>query len=76
MIKINKITLDIYQEADNEVGSEHAIIEVNPALIDLFEDNKPDYYFTIKTEHGFSFNNKEEISELFERIETLVYQAN
>ena len=75
MIKINKITLDLYQEADNNVGSEHALIEVKPALVDLFDDNKPNYYFTIKSEHGFSFNDKEEIAELFERIETLVYQS-
>ena len=75
MIQINKITLDLYQEADNEVGSEHATIEVKPALISLFDDDKIDYFYTIKTDHGFSFNDKEEILELFIRIEKLIEQS-
>ena len=73
-MKINKITFEYYQEADNEVGSEELEVIVNPALIGLFKDNKSDYYITLKSEHGFSFNNSDEVIELFQKTEILVNQ--
>lgn len=72
---INKITIELYQEADNEVGSEHAEITVQPVLIGLFNNDKIDHYYTFKSEHGFSFDDKTEIIELFNKIEKIVNQA-
>ena len=72
---INKLTIEIYQEADNEVGSDHAEIIVNPAVIGLFNNDKPDYYYTFKSEDGFSFNDKNEILELFNKIESIINQT-
>ena len=71
MIQVTKITLEITQEASNTVGFENAEISVNPALLNLFDGDKPDYYFTIKTDDGFSFDDKNEIIELFTRIEKI-----
>lgn len=75
-ILINKLTVELYHEADNDIGSEHATIEVNPVLIGLFDtNNNIDHYYTFKSEAGFSFDNKEEISELFTRIEKIVNEC-
>lgn len=74
-MKINKITFEYYQEADNEVGSEELEVIVNPTLIGLFTNkNECDYYITLKSEHGFSFDNSDEIIELFKKIEIIVNQ--
>ena len=72
-ITINKLTIELYQEADNTIGSEHAEIIVNPASIGLFHEEKDSFFYIFKSEHGFSFDNKEELKELFDRIETIVY---
>ena len=69
---INKLTIEIYQEADNEVGSELAEIIVNPVLIGLFNNDKPDYFYTFKSEDGFSFNDKDEVLQLFNKISAIV----
>lgn len=72
-IIINRITIELYQEADNNVGSEHAEIIVKPALIGLFnEKNEKDYFLTLKSVHGFSFNNKEELMKLFFNVEKII----
>ena len=73
---INKITIEICQEPDNEVGSQQAEIIVSPALIGLFEHHKPSYYYTIKSPDGFSFNDKQELIELFESIEEIVSKCD
>jgi len=72
---INGITIELYQEADNQVGSEHATVEVKPALIELWNGEKNEHFFTFKSEHGFSFNDKEEIIKLFDKIEKIVELA-
>ena len=72
-ITINKLTIELYQEADNKIGHEEAEIIVNPVLIGLFDNEKDSFFYTFKSEHGFSFEDKEEIKELFDRIETIVY---
>lgn len=69
---INKITLELYQEADNEVGSEHAEIIVNPVLIGLFDKGEVDYYYTFKSTDGFSFNDIEEVMSTFKKVEEMV----
>lgn len=76
-ILINKITVELYQEADNEVGSEHAEIVVNPVLIGLFneKDGSSDHFYTFKSVDGFSFNDKKEVLELFTKIESIVEQC-
>lgn len=74
-IKINKITIELYQEADNDVGSEHAEIIVNPALIGLYNNGKVDHYYTFKSEDGFSFEDKKELVSVFDRIEKIVELA-
>ena len=76
-ILINKITVELYQQADNEVGSEHAEIVVNPVLIGLFnEKNGPsDHFYTFKSVDGFSFNDKKEVVELFTKIEAITEQC-
>lgn len=75
MIIIDKIKIDIYQDADNELGSEQAEIIVNPALIGLFDDKgNNDYYYTFKSEHGFTFEEGE-IEKLFKKIESIVKLA-
>lgn len=73
---INKIEIELYQEADNEIGSEIAQVIINPALIGLFDKaGDPDFYYTIKSEHGFSFNDFEEVKELFDKLEEIVKLA-
>ncbi|MFI0436038.1 MAG: hypothetical protein ACH350_10030 [Parachlamydiaceae bacterium] len=72
---INKITIELYQEADNNVGSEHAEIIVNPVLIGLWQKGKVDHYFTFKSEDGFSFNDKEEVLSIFTKVEKIVNEA-
>ncbi len=37
-IQINRVSIEIYQEADNDIGSKHSEIIINPALIGLFEE--------------------------------------
>lgn len=75
-IIINKLTIELYQKADNDVGSEHAEIIVNPVLIGLFNDKKEDdYYLTFKSESGFSFENKEEIIGMFTKIEKIINEC-
>ena len=76
-ILINKITVELYQEADNEVGSEHAEIVVNPVLVGLFneKDGAIDHFYTFKSKDGFSFNDKKEVLELFTKIESIVEQC-
>ena len=74
-IKINKITIELYQEADNTVGSEHAEIIVNPVLIGLYNNGKVDHYYTLKSEGGFSFEDKKELISVFDRIEKIVELA-
>lgn len=71
-IIINKLTIELYQDADNAIGGENAEIIVNPALLGLYNKDKKDYYYTFKSDEGFSFNNTKEINELFERIEKIV----
>lgn len=71
-IIINKLTIELYQEAANNIGSENAEIIVNPALIGLYNKDKKDYYYTFKSEEGFSFNDVKEINELFEKIEKII----
>lgn len=72
---INKITIELYQEADNNVGSEHAEIIVNPVLIGLWQKGEVDHYFTFKSEDGFSFNDKEEVLSIFTKVEKIVNEA-
>ena len=68
---INKITFEYWQEADNDVGSEILEITVKSALIGLFKDNGDiDYFFTLKSEDGFSFDDSKELIDLIENIET------
>ena len=68
---INKITFEYWQEADNDVGSESLEIIVNPALIGLFKDNgEINYFFTLKSEDGFSFDDSKELIDLIKNIET------
>ena len=72
---INKIEIEFYQESDNEVGSEDLLITINPSLIGLFKEGKPDYFYTFKTAHGFSFNDKNEIIEIIDKIESIIQKA-
>lgn len=72
---VNKITIELYQEADNEIGSEHAEIIVNPALIGLWDKDKINHFYTFKSEDGFSFEDKKEVDELFTKIEKIVNSA-
>lgn len=74
-IIVNKLTIDLYQEADNYEGSQDAQIIVEPVLIGLFEGDQPTHYFTFKSESGFNFENRKEINELFENIERIVYSC-
>lgn len=68
---INKITFEYWQEADNDVGSESLEIIVKPALIGLFKNNgEINYFFTLKSEDGFSFDDSKELIDLMENIET------
>ena len=73
-IIINRITIELYQEADNNVGSEHAEIIVKPTLIGLFKElnNEKDYFLTFKSVHGFSFDSKEELIKLFCNVEKII----
>jgi len=71
-IIINKLTIELYQDAVDNIGAENAEIIVNPALIGLYNKDKKDYYYTFKSEDGFSFNDVKEINELFEKIEKIV----
>jgi hypothetical protein len=76
MIIVNKLTIEICQEADNSIGSEHAEIIVNPSLISLFDSNgKSTHYYTFKSEGGFSFDDKEEILNLFDKVEKIINQT-
>lgn len=72
---INKITIELYQEADNEIGSEHAEIIVQPLLIGLWEKDKEDHYYTFKSEGGVSFDGKEDFLSVFTKIKSIVELA-
>jgi hypothetical protein len=72
---INKITIEFYQEAGNEVGSEHAEIIVEPVLIGLWEKGKQEHYYTFKSEEGFSFDDKKEWDAMFNKVESIVELA-
>jgi len=69
---INKIEIEFYQQADNEVGSEDFIITVNPVLIGLYNKGKADHYYTLKSEHGWSFDNGDELMEMFRKVESIM----
>lgn len=67
------MTIELYQESDNNVGSEHAEIIVKPTLIGLFNgNNEKDYFLTFKSVHGFSFDSKEELIKLFCNVEKII----
>ncbi len=73
---IDKITIDVWQEADNEVGSESITIEICPALMGLYKDNgEIDYYLKLKSKDGFSFEDKTELIELINKVEKIAEQA-
>lgn len=69
---INKIEIEFYQEADNEVGSEDLTITANPALIGLYNNGKSDHYYTLKSEHGWSFDDGNELMEMFRKVESIM----
>ncbi len=69
---VRKITIEFYQEADNQVGSEHAEITINPVLIDLWNKDKPEHYYTFKSEDGFSFDDEIELMKLFNKAKEMV----
>lgn len=71
-MKINKITIEFYQEADNEVGSEDCTITVNPTLIGLYNKGKATHYYTFQSEHGFSFDDGNEYMEMFRKVESIM----
>ena len=73
---IDKLTIELHQDADNQTGFERAEIIVKPALLGLFNNHKPDYFFQIKSGEGFSFEDKQEIIDLFDRIEEIVSKCD
>ena len=69
---INKIQIEFYQEADNEVGSEDLTITVNSTLIGLYNKGKATHYYTLKSEHGWSFDDGNELIEMFRKVEYIM----
>jgi ethanolamine utilization protein EutA (predicted chaperonin) len=75
-MEVNRMTIELFREADNEVGSEHMEIIVNPALIGLHnEKGEDDYYLTLKSEDGFSFEDAKEIMDTLENVVKMVEQC-
>lgn len=76
MIIIDKIKIEVWQEADNEVGSESMTIELCPALIGMYKDNgEVDYYIKMTSEYGFSFEDKTELMQLIDKVERIALEA-
>ncbi len=65
-MKIGKVKVEYIQDADDYSEDDlpqTLTITAQPALLHLYEDNKPDFYFVLQTER-WAFDDETELLEL------------
>lgn len=72
-MKLSELKATYIQDADQMDSGEMQIIEVTalPATLHLIEDDKPDYYFTIKTDR-FAFDDIDEMVTLLNGFKKMI----
>jgi hypothetical protein len=70
-MQANKLSIE-YSSESNVCEVELMTITANQSLYGLFDNGNPDYFITITSETGISFNNKEELINIIDNFVTIV----
>jgi len=74
-MQANKISVEYSSESD-VCEVELMTITANQVLYGLFDNGKPNYYLTITSETGISFDGKKEIDEVINNFIQTVEKLN
>lgn len=70
-MQANKLSIE-YSSESTVCEVELMTITANQSLYGLFDNGKPDYFITITSETGISFNNKKELIDTIDNFVKIV----
>lgn len=66
-MQVNKVIIEYHCES-SVCDTELMTITANPGTFSLFNNDKPDYFITITSETGISFEGKEELIQVIDNF--------